>query len=327
MFRSCVRCRDGASGWRTGAGARRDGLARRDGCLAEARHTGRCVVSDAAGRAPVVFARSARRVKDAGCVDPVDPVGRPRLLLPCKALRSRGEAASPSRQATRPSFLGKPFPKGGSTGSTGSIGSTGSTVSASRVHPASTHGPSGIGERPRAAHQSSSSGPCVPVTALDLPDPACPECPGKRPFAECRRPDRLRPSGVRHMEVGERFFAVSPGHPVRADPLREDATRPGCGLRPRPPGTGCGANAVSQGETRLGDGTAGSGTCPVPRATAPSTAHARTYPGTAGSLLGTADTSVRSPGGMRTSNGTTSSRPGHRRGTGRRGAPRKSGSL
>ena len=66
------------------------------------------------------------------------------------------------------------------------------------------------------------------------------------------------------MEVGERFFAVSPGHPVRADPLREDATRPGCGLRPRPPGTGCGANAVSQGETRLGDGTAGSGTCPVP---------------------------------------------------------------
>ena len=261
VFRSCVRCRDGASGWRTGAGARRDGLARRDGCLAEARHTGRCVVSDAAGRAPVVFARSARRVKDAGCVDPVDPVGRPRLLLPCKALRSRGETASPSRQATRPSFLGKPFPKGGSTGS---IGSTRSTVSASRVHPASTHGPSGIGERPRAAHQSSSSGPCVPVTALDLPDPACPECPGKRPFAECRRPDRLRPSGVRHMEVGERFFAVSPGHPVRADPLREDATRPGCGLRPRPPGTGCGANAVSQGETRLGDGTAGSGTCPVP---------------------------------------------------------------
>ena len=150
-----MRCRDGASGWRTGAGARRDGLARRDGCLAEARHTGRCVVSDAAGRAPVIFARSAWRVKDAGCVDPVDPVGRPRLLLPCKALRSRGETASPSRQATRASFLGKPFPKGGSTGS---IGSTGSTVSASRVHPASTHGPSGIGERPRAAHQSSLSG-------------------------------------------------------------------------------------------------------------------------------------------------------------------------
>ena len=112
-------------------------------------------MSDAAGRAPVIFARSAWRVKDAGCVDPVDPVGRPRLLLPCKALRSRGETASPSRQATRPSFLGKPFPKGGSTGS---IGSTRSTVSASRVHPASTHGPSGIGERPRAAHQSSLSG-------------------------------------------------------------------------------------------------------------------------------------------------------------------------
>ncbi|NBT25864.1 MAG: hypothetical protein EBT09_04800, partial [Actinobacteria bacterium] len=89
---------------------------------------------------------------------------------------------------------------------------------------------------------------------------------------------RSAPANARSLSAGDRTGCAHRVYgawrsAVRADPLREDATRPGCGLRPRPPGTGCGANAVSQGETRLGDGTAGSGTCPVPRAPCYRTVH------------------------------------------------------